>query len=82
MNSIIKGIGITLSCILIASSCSEISFWDSFLGDQPESSSATTEEMFSSKIMIVKLDCTSCEIRMYIFCIFLSFRNKGILMPF
>ena len=29
-------------------SCSEISFGDSFLGDQPESSGATTEQMFSS----------------------------------
>lgn len=55
MNSIIKGIGITLSCILIASSCSEISFGDSFLGDQPESSGATTEEMFSSKINAEKV---------------------------
>ena len=29
-------------------SCSEISFGDSFLGDQPESSGATMEQMFSS----------------------------------
>ena len=29
-------------------SCSEISFGDKFLGDQPESSGATTEQMFSS----------------------------------
>ena len=29
-------------------SCSEIKFRDSFLGDQPESSGATTEQMFSS----------------------------------
>ena len=29
-------------------SCSEIKFGDSFLGDQPESSGATTEQMFSS----------------------------------
>lgn len=29
-------------------SCSEISFGDSFLGDQPESSGATTDQMFSS----------------------------------
>ena len=29
-------------------SCSEIKFADSFLGDQPESSGATTEQMFSS----------------------------------
>ena len=50
MNRIIKGLGIALGCVLIASSCSEISFGDKFLGDQPESSGATTEEMFSSKI--------------------------------
>ena len=49
MNRIIKGLGIALGCVLIASSCSEISFGDKFLGDQPESSGATTEEMFSSK---------------------------------
>ena len=45
MNRIIKGLGIALGCVLIASSCSEISFGDKFLGDQPESSGATTEEM-------------------------------------
>ena len=49
MNRIIKGLGIALGCVLIASSCSEISFGDKFLGDQPESSGATTEEMFSSR---------------------------------
>ena len=43
MNRIIKGLGIALGCVLIASSCSEISFGDKFLGDQPESSGATTE---------------------------------------
>ena len=42
MNRIIKGLGIALGCVLIASSCSEISFGDKFLGDQPESSGATT----------------------------------------
>lgn len=36
MNRIIKGLGIALGCVLIASSCSEISFGDKFLGDQPE----------------------------------------------
>lgn len=35
MNRIIKGLGIALGCVLIASSCSEISFGDKFLGDQP-----------------------------------------------
>src|SRR3712207_1184686 len=48
MNSILKGFGVALGCALMAS-CSEISFGDSFLGKQPESSGATTEEMFSSK---------------------------------
>ena len=38
MNRIIKGLGIALGCVLIASSCYEISFGDKFLGDQPESS--------------------------------------------
>ena len=49
MNRIIKGLGIALGCVLIASSCSEISFGDKFLGDQPESSGATTEEIFENK---------------------------------
>lgn len=31
-------------------SCNEISFGDDFLGKQPESSGATTEQMFSSKV--------------------------------
>lgn len=55
MNSIIKGLGIAFGCILIASSCAEISFGDNFLGNQPESSGATTEEMFSSKINAEKV---------------------------
>jgi hypothetical protein len=55
MNRIIKGLGIALGCVLIASSCSEISFGDKFLGDQPESSGSTTEEMFSSKINAEKV---------------------------
>lgn len=45
MNSILKGFGIALGCLLMASSCSEISFGDKALGDQPESSGATTEEI-------------------------------------
>ena len=32
--------------------------------------------------MIVKLECTSCEIRLCIFYIYLPFRNKGILKLF
>lgn len=48
MNNILKGLGIALGCLWM-SSCSEMSFGDSFLGDQPESSGATTKEMFSSK---------------------------------
>lgn len=47
MNKIIKRIGIGLGCVLTVS-CSEISFGDNFLGDQPESSGATIEQMFSS----------------------------------
>ena len=37
MNSILKGF-MALGCLLMASSCSEISFGDKFLGNQPESS--------------------------------------------
>lgn len=48
MNNILKGIGLTVGCFWIAS-CAEMSFGNKFLGDQPESSGATTEEMFSSK---------------------------------
>ena len=39
----------------MASSCSEISFGDKFLGNQPESSGATTKEMFSSRINAEKV---------------------------
>ncbi len=35
--------------MLVTVSCAEISFGDDFLGEQPESSGATTEEMFSTK---------------------------------
>lgn len=55
MNSITKGLGIVLGCLLMTSSCSEISFGDKFLGNQPESSGATTEEMFSLKINAEKV---------------------------
>lgn len=48
MNHIIKGFGIILGCTFITS-CNELSFGNSFLGEQPESSGATTEEMFSSR---------------------------------
>ena len=48
MNNIIKGLGVIGLLIFIAS-CSEIKFGDEFLGDQPESSGANTEEMFSLK---------------------------------
>ncbi|MDD3309541.1 MAG: RagB/SusD family nutrient uptake outer membrane protein [Dysgonamonadaceae bacterium] len=48
MHIILKIIGCITACIL-AVSCSEISFGNDFLGKQPESSGATTEEMFSSK---------------------------------
>lgn len=49
MNKIITRLGIAFVCLITASSCSEISFGDNFLGNQPESSGATTEEMFSEK---------------------------------
>ena len=48
MNKKIRNIWLVLGCIGLFS-CSEISFGDEFLGDQPESSGATTEQMFSSK---------------------------------
>ncbi|WP_287767236.1 RagB/SusD family nutrient uptake outer membrane protein [Bacteroides sp.] len=48
-NIILKGFGIMLGCIFIAS-CQELSFGNKFLDKQPESSGATTEEMFSSRI--------------------------------
>lgn len=48
MNNIIKGLGLIVGSLWMAS-CSEMSFGDSFLGNQPESSGATTAEMFSSK---------------------------------
>lgn len=55
MNKTIKNIGICLVASLLISSCSEISFGDDFLGDQPESSGATTEEMFSNKVNAEKI---------------------------
>ena len=36
-------------CLLLAS-CSDIRFGDDFLGDHPESSGATLDEMFSSAV--------------------------------
>lgn len=54
MNTIIKGLGLIWGCVLIAS-CSELSFGNHFLGNQPESSGATTEEMFSSKVNAEKV---------------------------
>lgn len=54
MNTIIKGLGALLGCALIAS-CSEISFGNDFLGNQPESSGATTEEMFSTNVNAEKV---------------------------
>lgn len=50
MNKYIRKIGMALGCCLMVSSCAEVSFWDNFLGDQPESSGVTTEEMFSSRV--------------------------------
>lgn len=49
MNNIIKGISIVFGALWITS-CSDLTFGDNFLGEQPESSGATTEEMFSSKV--------------------------------
>lgn len=54
MNTITKKLGILLGCALIAS-CSEISFGDKFLGEQPESSGATTAEMFSTNVNAEKV---------------------------
>lgn len=48
-NIILKGLGIILGCTFIMS-CQELSFGNKFLDNQPESSGATTEEMFSSRI--------------------------------
>ena len=47
MKRSVSNILAALSFVAIVS-CSEISFGDSFLGDQPESSGATTDQMFSS----------------------------------
>lgn len=47
MKNRFKEVAIILCCIVMGA-CSEIKFGDKFLGDQPESSGATTEEMFSS----------------------------------
>ena len=49
MNKYIKKIGMALGCCLLVSSCAEVSFWNNFLGDEPEESGATTEVMFSSR---------------------------------
>ena len=46
--NIIKGISIAFGGFCLAS-CSDLSFGNSFLGEQPESSGATTEFMFQSK---------------------------------
>lgn len=48
MKKKLKTLSIILGCASLFS-CSEISFGDDFLGKQPESSGATTEQMFSSK---------------------------------
>lgn len=48
MNNIIKGFCIIFGALWMVS-CSDLTFWNEFLGDQPESSGATTEMMFSSK---------------------------------
>ena len=48
MNSIIKRFCI-ISGALWVTSCSDLTFWNDFLDNQPESSGATTEIMFSSR---------------------------------
>lgn len=48
MHKLLKTISFGIALLLTAS-CSQISFGDDFLGEQPESSGATTEEMFSTK---------------------------------
>ena len=48
MNNIIKGFCIIFGALWMVS-CSDLTFWNDFLNNQPESSGATTEIMFSSK---------------------------------
>lgn len=48
MNNIIKGFCIIFGTLWMVS-CSDLTFWNEFLDNQPESSGATTEIMFSSK---------------------------------
>ena len=48
MIKVIKKASALLS-VLWMTSCSDIAFGDKFLGDQPESSGATLEIMFSNK---------------------------------
>src|SRR5690606_26030017 len=48
MDKIFTRLGLLLLGFTTFISCSEIKFGDDFLGKQPESSGATTEEMFSS----------------------------------
>lgn len=50
MNKYKKTIGLIAGCWLLLSSCAEVTFWNEFLGDQPESSGVTTEEMFASRL--------------------------------
>lgn len=50
MNKYKKTIGLIAGCWLMLSSCAEVTFWNEFLGDQPESSGVTTEEMFASRL--------------------------------
>ena len=55
MNKIFKQLSLLVVGYLTLISCSEIKFGDDFLGNQPESSGATTEEMFSSAINAEKV---------------------------
>ncbi len=43
-------ISLTAIVVWVATSCSELTFGDEFLGDQPESSGATLDTMFSSAV--------------------------------
>lgn len=55
MNNIFKQFAFLALGFTLLTSCSEIKFGDEFLGNQPESSGATTAEMFSSAVNAEKV---------------------------
>ena len=58
MTNIIKGFCIVFATMWMVS-CSDLTFWNEFLRDQPESSGATTEMMFASKVEADKVLTTA-----------------------